>query len=244
MSQPQKIALITGAARRIGAAIARTLHEAGYGIILHYHQSEDEARNLVQTLNNLRAGSAWMMKADFQSMDNIEDLIKQALNVSGYLNVLVNNVSGFYQTPMGSVTGQQWDELMNCNLKAPFFLAQAASSALEESQGCIVNIVDIYAKSSLMDFSVYSISKSGLYALTQSLAKELSPVIRVNGVSPGVILWPEHVLDSYKEDVLKYIPLQKKGATIDIANAVLFLVRDALYMTGEIINVDGGKHLI
>ncbi len=244
MAKPQKIALITGAARRIGADIARTLHDAGYGIVLHYHQSEDVAVNLTKTLNNLRPDSAWMIKADFQSMDDVDSLIKQTLDVTNRLDVLVNNASEFYSTPMSTTTEQQWDEMMNCNLKAPFFLSQAAKPALEKTMGCIVNIVDIYAKSSLIDFPVYSISKSGLYGLTQSLAKEMAPVIRVNGVSPGVILWPENEVNNQQEEIIKLIPLQKKGSPEDVANAVLFLVRDAHYITGEVITVDGGKGLI
>ncbi len=244
MAKPQKIALITGAARRIGADIARTLHDAGYGIVLHYHQSEDVAVNLTKTLNNLRPDSAWMIKADFQSMDDVDSLIKQTLDVTNRLDVLVNNASEFYSTPMSTTTEQQWDEMMNCNLKAPFFLSQAAKPALEKTMGCIVNIVDIYAKSSLIDFPVYSISKSGLYGLTQSLAKEMAPVIRVNGVSPGVILWPENEVNNQQEEIIKLIPLQRKGSPEDVANAVLFLVRDAHYITGEVITVDGGKGLI
>lgn len=244
MVKHQKIALITGAVRRIGADIARTLHDAGYGVVLHYHQSEDVAVNLTKTLNNLRPDSAWMIKADFQSMDDVDSLIKQTLDVTNRLDVLINNASEFYTTPMSTVTEQQWDEMMNCNLKAPFFLSQAAKPALEKTMGCIVNIVDIYAKSSLIDFPVYSISKSGLYGLTQSLAKEMAPVIRVNGVSPGVILWPENEVNNQQEEIIKLIPLQRKGSPEDVANAVLFLVRDAHYITGEVITVDGGKGLI
>ncbi len=244
MAKHQKIALITGAVRRIGADIARTLHDAGYGVVLHYHQSEDVAVNLTKTLNKLRPDSAWMIKADFQSMDDVDSLIKQTLDVTNHLDVLVNNASEFYSTPMSTATEQQWDEIMNCNLKAPFFLSQAAKPALEKTMGCIVNIIDIYAKSSLIDFPVYSISKSALHGLTQSLAKEMAPVIRVNGVSPGVILWPENEVNNQQEEIIKLIPLQKKGSPEDVANAVLFLVRDAHYITGEVIAVDGGKGLI
>lgn len=244
MTKHQKIVLITGAAHRIGADIARTLHDAGYGVVLHYHQSEEDAAKLAKTLNKLRPDSAWMIKADFQLINDVDSLIKQTLDVSNRLDVLVNNASNFYPTPMRTATEQQWDELMNCNLKAPFFLSQAARPALEKSKGCIVNIVDIYANSSLIDFPVYSISKSGLLGLTQSLAKEMAPAIRVNGVSPGVILWPENEVNNQQEEIIKYIPLQKKGSPRDVANAVLFLVRDAHYITGEVIAVDGGKGLI
>ena len=244
MVEHQKIALITGAARRIGAVIARSLHDAGYGVVLHYHQSEEDAANLTRELNMLRPDSAWMIKADFQSINDINNLIKQTLDVSNRLDVLINNASDFYPTLMGNATELQWDEIMNCNLKAPFFLGQAAKPALEKTMGCIVNIVDIYAKSSLIDFPVYSISKSGLLGLTQSLAKEMAPVIRVNGVSPGVILWPENEVNNQQDEIINNIPLKKKGSPEDIANAVLFLVRDANYITGEVIAVDGGKGLI
>ena len=240
----QKIALITGAARRIGADIAKTLHEAGYGVVLHYHQAEEDASNLTKMLNKLRPDSAWMIKADFQSMHDVDSLIKQTLNVSNRLDVLVNNASDFYPTPMNTAIEQQWDDLMNCNLKAPFFLSQAAKPELDKTKGCIVNIVDIYAKSSLIDFPIYSISKSGLLGLTQSLAKEMAPEIRVNGVSPGVILWPEKDVDDKHDEIIQHIPLQRQGSPEDIANAVLFLVRDAHYITGEVITVDGGKGLI
>ena len=244
MTDPQKIALITGAARRIGADIARTLHAADYGVVLHYCQSEDDAGKLKDSLNNIRADSAWMIKANFQSMDDAEGLIKQTLDVSDRLDVLINNASGFYPTPIGSVTEQQWNELMNCNLKAPFFLCQSARFALEKSQGCIVNIVDIYAMSSLIDFPLYSISKSGLAGLTHSLAKEFAPDVRVNGISPGVILWPEDNKNNRQQETLERIPLQKKGAPEDIAKTALFLVENASYITGQVITVDGGKNLI
>ncbi|MFT5425647.1 MAG: pteridine reductase [Gammaproteobacteria bacterium] len=244
MAKQQKIALITGAARRIGAEIAKTLHQAGYGVVLHYHRSEEDAANLTMALNKLRPDSAWMIKADFQSMHDVDSLIKQTLDVSNRLDVLVNNASDFYPTPMSTATEQQWDDLMNCNLKAPFFLSQAAKPELDKTKGCIVNIVDIYAKGSLIDFPIYSISKSGLLGLTQSLAKEMAPKIRVNGVSPGVILWPENDIDKQHDEIIQRIPLQKQGSPEDIANAVLFLVRDALYITGEVITVDGGKGLI
>ncbi len=244
MAKQQRIALITGAARRIGAEIAKTLHQAGYGIILHYHQSEKDAANLTKALNRLRSDSAWMIEADFQSMYDVNSLIKQTFDVSNRLDVLVNNASDFYPTPMGSATERQWNDLMQCNLKVPFFLSQAAKPGLDKTRGCIVNIVDVYAKDALIHFPIYSISKSGLLGLTQSLAKEMAPKIRVNGVSPGVILWPENGIDNKRDEMIKHIPLQKQGSPRDIANVVLFLVRDAHYITGEVITVDGGKSLI
>ncbi len=253
-NQKQKIALITGAARRIGAEIATTLHTAGYGVVLHYYDSEADALKLAATLNELRADSAWALTADFQSQADTEGLIQRTMDIAGQLDVLVNNASSFYATPMGTVTEQQWQEIMGCNLKAPFFLSQAAKPALQNTGGCIVNIIDIYAKSSLINFPVYSISKTGLLGLTQSLAKELAPDIRVNGVSPGVILWPENaanenqvnedVTSQHRQDIINRIPLQREGKPADIAETVLFLVRDAAYVTGEVIVVDGGKSLV
>lgn len=255
----QKVALVSGAAHRIGAEIAKTLHAAGYGVVLHYHHSETAALNLAKELNHIRVDSAWTMQADFRVMAEIENLIKQTIAVTGQLDVLVNNASSFYATPLGTATEQQWQDIMGCNLKAPFFLSQAAKPALEKSRGCIVNIIDIYAKSSLKDFPIYSLSKSGLTALTHTLARELAPDIRVNGVSPGVILWPENEenpdavnsvvksgenLIKQKQDIIKRIPLQRQGHPTDIAGTVLFLVRDAAYVTGEVITVDGGKSLV
>lgn len=244
MPQLQKIALITGAAKRIGAEIARTLHAAGFGVVLHFNESESAAKRLEKELNERRKGSAWTVKANLHAFSSIKIIINSALNKAGRLDLLVNNASGFDATPMGSVSEQQWDALMSSNLKAAFFLSQAASRELKRNQGCVVNIVDIYAERSLLDFPVYSIAKSGLLAMTKSLAKELSPEIRVNGVSPGVILWPEESGEAGHDEVLSHIPLQKKGEPSDVAKTVLFLAQDAPYITGQVIAVDGGKSLI
>lgn len=244
MPQLQKIALITGAAKRIGAEIARTLHAAGFGVVLHFNESESAAKRLEKELNERRKGSAWTVKANLHAFSNIRIIIDSALNKAGRLDVLVNNASGFDATPMGSISEQQWDALMSSNLKAAFFLSQAVSRELKSNQGCIVNIIDIYAEKPLLDFPVYSIAKSGLLAMTRSLAKELSPEIRVNGVSPGVILWPEESSDTGHDEVLLNIPLQKKGEPSDVAKTVLFLAQDAPYITGQVIAVDGGKSLM
>lgn len=244
MPNSQKIALITGAARRVGANIATALHEAGYGVVVHYRQSKDEAVALVKSLNEQRAGSAWTIQADLQSVDEIELMVTVATAITGRLDVLVNNASTFYETPVGDVSESQWNDLMGSNLKAPFFVSQAAYPALKTNQGCIVNIVDIHAKRPLGDFSVYSTAKAGLYRLTESLAIELAPDVRVNAVSPGVILWPENKSTESREEVVKKIPLQRQGAPSDIAEAVLFLVAQARYITGQVISVDGGKGLV
>jgi pteridine reductase len=244
MIENQKIVLITGAARRIGAEISRIMHNAGYGVILHYNQSVQEAKTLADEFNRLRNKSAWTIRADFQSSGEQENLIQKSIELTGRLDVLVNNASSFYPTTTTTVTSLQWDEIIACNLKTPYFLCLAAQESLRKTQGCIVNIVDIYARSALPDFSVYSISKSGLAGLTHSLAKEFSPDIRVNGISPGVILWPENEEDLQQEEVLNQIPLQRQGTPVDIAKTVLFLVENASYITGQIISVDGGKSLL
>ena len=244
VSESQKIALITGAARRIGAEIAKTLHEAGYGVVVHYRQSKDDAASLVESLNNRRANSAWLVQADLQSVSEIKAMVDEAASIDGGLNVLVNNASSFYPTPMVSATEREWDELMGSNLKAPFFVSQAAFSPLKKRQGCIVNIVDIYANNALSEYPIYSTAKSGLKALTASLAKELAPNVRVNGVSPGLILWPENQKNDIDETVLGKIPLERQGAPKDIAETVLFLADKARYITGQVIAVDGGKSLL
>jgi pteridine reductase len=244
VSESQKIALITGAARRIGAQIAISLHQAGYGVIIHYKESKAEAEALVEVLNSSRPTSAWSVQADLQLTDGIESMVNESVAIQGRLDVLVNNASSFYPTPISSVSEADWNDLMGSNLKAPFFVSQAALPELKKQQGCIVNIVDVYAKSSLRDYPIYSTAKAGLYALTETLAKELAPDVRVNGVSPGVILWPENETSSDHKEVLKKVPLGREGSPKDIAETVLFLVDRASYITGQVIAVDGGKSLV
>jgi len=240
----QKIVLITGAARRIGAEIAKTFHAVGYGVVLHCRDSKEAADKLMASLNAERENSAWVLQADLQSVEAIRHMVSGAVEKNGRLDVLVNNASSFYETSVETTDEAQWNDLMGSNLKAPFFVSQAAYSALKKTQGSIVNIVDIYAKKALSSYPVYSTAKSGLYALTKSLAKELAPDIRVNGVSPGAILWPEKQSIEKSEEVLKKIPLQCQGKPSDIAKAVLFLARDASYITGQVLAVDGGKSLV
>lgn len=239
-----KTALITGAAHRIGADIARTLHHAGLNLVLHYRRSRAAAEALQAELNGRRAGSVALVQADLLDTANHPALIRQAYSVWERLDVLVNNASSFYPTPVGTVTEAQWNDLLGTNLKTPFFLAQAAAEYLRQSRGCIVNIVDIHGERPLKDYPVYSIAKAGLAMLTKSLARELGPEVRVNGVAPGAILWPERGLDEEaKKQIIDRTALKRHGSPHDVARTVLFLIRDADYMTGQILNVDGGRSL-
>jgi len=241
-----KVALITGAARRIGAEVARTLHEAGMHIVLHYNSSEEDALKLSLELNQKRDQSAVALRANLQEPESELELIKQTVSVWKRLDVVVNNASRFYQTSFGEVTNYAWDDLLSSNLKSPFFLSQAAAPHLAEQNGCIVNITDIHAERPMHDYSVYCISKGGLLVMTKVLAKELGPKIRVNGVAPGAILWPEGSNELSTEDkqkIIKRTALARPGQPKDIAKTVLFLVRDAEYITGQVISVDGGRML-
>ena len=237
-------ALITGAARRIGATIASRLHEAGATVAIHYRGSAQDATDLRDELNSRRENSAEIFQANLLDTQQIDGLVKEVLQWSGRMDVLVNNESSFYPTPMGTVTVEQWDDLLGSNLQAPLFLAQAALPALRNTTGCIVNIVDIHAQRPLRDHAVYGAAKAGLAMLTRSLAKDLAPAIRVNGVAPGAILWPEDDMSKEtKENILEQIPLGRQGLPNDVADVVVFLARDARYVTGQIIAVDGGRSL-
>jgi len=239
-----KVALITGAARRIGASIARTLHDAGYKVIVHYNHSADSANELVAELNQQSPDSAATLQASFVENFDADAIIKTALSVWGRLDVLVNNASSFYPTEFGKITDNDWDVLVGSNFRAPIFLIQAAKTALQESQGCIVNMVDIHAERPLKNFPVYSLAKAGLVSLTKSAARELGPKVRCNGVAPGAILWPEQ--DAHEEghkEIIERTALKRQGDPADIARTVLFLVDQAPYITGQIIAVDGGRTL-
>jgi pteridine reductase len=239
-----KVALITGAARRIGAEIASTLHRAGMDVCLHYNSSDDEANALVKSLNSERENSACLIKADLHDTAMFEGLIEKTLAHSGRLDLLVNNASTFYPTPVGQIREADWSELMGSNLKAPLFLSQAAMKPLKQSGGCIINIVDIHAERPMRQHVVYSIAKSGLLAMTKSLARELGPEIRVNAVAPGAILWPENEMDEdTQENIIQRTALKRAGEPADIAGAILFLFRDAVYVTGHMLPVDGGRLL-
>ncbi len=239
-----KVALVTGAARRIGAAIVRKLHGNGARVAIHYRGSAADAEALAKELNELRTDSAAAFQLDLQATDDLPGLVADVADWGGGLDILVNNASTFYPTPPGEITTEQWDELIGSNLKAPLFLAQAAISELRKSSGVIINIVDIHAQRPLRDHAVYGAAKAGLAMLTRSLAKDLAPDIRVNGVSPGAILWPEDDMsDATKKSILAQIPLGRSGTPDDIAGCVLYLARDADYVTGQIIAVDGGRSM-
>jgi pteridine reductase len=237
-------ALVTGAAKRIGAVIASTLHEAGANVAIHYNRSADEAEQLAANLNGRRPKSAFTVAADMLDIASVEQMARDVLERSGSdkLDVLVNNASNFYPTPLGTVTPEQWHDLVGSNLKAPLFLSQALLPALRNARGVIINIVDVHSQRPLRDHPVYGAAKAGLAMLTRSLAKDLGPHIRVNGVSPGAILWPdEGMSDALRAGIIKQTALKRSGEPEDIANTVLFLVRDAPYITGQIIAVDGGR---
>lgn len=245
-SLASKAALITGAARRIGAEISRTLHDAGMNVVLHYNHSQKEAQKLCEQLNEQRPHSAALVSAALDQPDQEKKLIEEAAAAFGRLDVLVNNASRFYRTPMGNVTQDVWEDLMNSNLRSPFFLAQAAAPFLSAAEGCIVNITDIHAERPLRDYSVYCMSKAGLLMMTKALAKELGPKIRVNAVAPGAIIWPEGenaMTEAEKNKVIDQTVLDRHGAPKDIADAVLFFIRDAKYVSGQVLNVDGGRSL-
>jgi len=239
-----KVALVTGAARRIGAAIATKLHQNGADLAIHYRGSADDAAALVRTLNAKRSRSAAIFQADLGDTPKLHVLIDDVLAWRGQLDVLINNASSFYPTPPGEITEKQWDDLIGSNLKAPLFLAQAALEELRRTRGVIINIVDIHAQRPLKNHTVYGPAKAGLAMLTRALAKDLAPEIRVNGVSPGAILWPEGGMDDdTKDNILGQIPLKRAGSPDDVAKCVLYLVSDADYVTGQIIAVDGGRSI-
>ena len=241
-----KSVLITGGAKRVGAAICRRLHIAGANLMLHYRASAGEARLLQAELNHIRQNSVALIQADLLDLAKLPAIVEQTLHTFGRLDALVNNASSFFQTPVGEITPNNWDDLIGTNLRAPLFLAQAAASALKKSQGVIVNITDIHAERPLKNFVVYSVAKAGLVGLTRSLARELAPEVRVNAVAPGPILWPddESFDELSRQRIISHTPLRREGTPEDIARAVHYLIVDASYVTGEMINVDGGRHVV
>lgn len=235
-------ALVTGAGRRIGAVIAAGLHEAGANVVVHYFKSGEAAEALVAKLNSARSDSALAVQADLTDSAALPLLLADVTATTGRLDVLVNNASSFYPTPLGSITEEQWDDLLGSNLKAPLFLCQAALPHLKESQGVIINIVDVHSQRPLKNHPLYGAAKAGLAMLTRSLARDLGPEIRVNGVSPGAILWPETGMsEQIQKNIIAKTALKRAGRPEDIAAAVLYLVRDAPYVTGQILAVDGGR---
>ena len=242
-STPRKVALVTGAARRIGAAIARRLHAGGYDLALHYRSSQAEMDALLAELDSARAGSAIALQADLAEFDRLPELIAQTVGRFGRLDALVNNASAFYPTPIGGTTPAQWDELFASNARAPFFLAQAAAPHLKAARGGIVNLVDIHAEQPLAGHAVYGMAKAALRLLTKALAVDLAPEVRVNAIAPGAILWPEHGKDAASQDALiPRTPLGRIGNPEDIAGCVAWLLGDASgYVTGQTLRVDGGR---
>jgi pteridine reductase len=245
MATDRPVALITGAAKRVGAQIARTLHEAGYDVALHYRHSRAEMDTLVAALESARRDSTLTIAAELADLDAVRDIVEKCTTRFGRLDAVVNNASTFFPTPVGEADAKQWDELFASNARAPFFLAQAAASALKTSGGSIVNIVDIYAERALARHPIYTMAKAALVAMTRSLARELAPDVRVNAVAPGAILWPDNgATYTNQDDVVERTPLQRTGTPEEIARAVLFLIRDATFTTGEILKVDGGRSLV
>jgi pteridine reductase len=239
-----KTALITGGAKRIGAVTTRTLHQAGYNVIIHCRLSRQAADDLATELNSNRADSARVIQGDLNNETIYDHLIDEAHQCWKRLDVLVNNASSFYPTPVGSITLDDWNNLLNSNLKAPLFLAQAAAPYLKQVEGNIINMTDVHAQRPMKEHPVYCAAKAGLVMLTMSLAKELGPEIRVNSVAPGAILWPDNEMPEHtKKLILERTSLKKPGNPIDIAKTILFLVRDAHYITGQIIAVDGGRNV-
>ena len=241
-----KVVLITGGARRVGAAVCRRLHGAGASLMLHYRNSAGEARLLQAELNHVRAQSVALIQADLLDLAKLPSLVDQTVMRFGRLDALVNNASSFFSTPMGEIQPAQWDDLMGTNVRAPLFLSQAAAAPLRKTQGSIVNISDIHAERPLRNYVVYSIAKSALTGLTRSLARELAPDVRVNAIAPGPILWPEgdESFDEVsRQRIISHTPLKREGTPDDIARAVHFLIADAPYVTGETLNVDGGRHV-
>lgn len=241
---PAPVILVTGAARRVGAAIARTLHAAGACVVLHYHASADAAAALAAELNAVREKSALAIRHDLRETAGLAALVAEAVAPFGRLDGLVNNASSFFATPLGAIDETMWDDLMGSNLKGPLFLAQAAAPYLAKTGGCIVNITDIHAERPLKNYPLYCAAKAGLLGLTRALALELGPAVRVNAVAPGAIEWPENTTDfppAAQQAIIDHTLLKRIGTPADIARAVTFLVCDAPYVTGQVINVDGGR---
>jgi pteridine reductase len=236
--------LVSGGAKRLGAAIGRRMHAAGADVVVHYHQSQSQADALVAELELERAGSALAVRADLHDVEHLPALVDAALARFGRLDVLVNNASTFYPTPLGSITPAQFDDLIGTNLRAPLFLSQAAAPALRSALGLIINMVDIHGRRPLKAHPVYSAAKAGLVMLTKSLARELGPEVRVNAIAPGPVLWPERDLDAaLKDEIVAKTALKRSGSPEDIARAALFFALEAPYVTGQVIAVDGGRSL-
>lgn len=233
---------MTGAGKRIGATIARHLHDAGANVAVHYFKSAGDAESVASELNELRPGSAITVGGDLRDFPTLGRIVEEVVEHAGRLDILVNNASSFYPTPLETITEEHWHDLVDSNLKAPLFLCQAALPHLKAAHGVIINIIDIHAQRPLRNYVVYGPAKAGLAMLTRSLAKDLGPEIRVNGVAPGAILWPESGMsEKAQQNIIREIALKRMGEPEDIASAVLYLARDATYVTGQILAVDGGR---
>ena len=243
-SLQDRVVLITGVARRVGAEIGRLLHAAGANILIHYRSSAAAAGALADEFNRLRPRSAAIHAAHLSNPESPGKLVAATLLEFGRLDILINNASSFYPTPVGQISLAQWDDLIDSNLKAPLFVSQAAAPSLRVQRGLIINLIDIHALRPLRGHSVYSVAKAGLAMLTRSLARELGPDIRVNGIAPGPVLWPEGDMDeSLKREIIGKTALERHGTPQDIARTALFLAKDAPYITGQIIAVDGGRSI-
>jgi len=239
-----KAVLITGSARRLGAAMARKLHGAGARVAIHYRSSSADADALVAGLNAARRGSAVALQADLLELDSLPGLVAAVVDAFDRLDILVNNASTFYPTPVGEITAAQFDDLVGTNLRAPLFLSQAAASQLRLHEGLIVNMVDIHGSRPLKRHPVYSAAKAGLIMLTRSLARELAPKVRVNGIAPGPVMWPEGGVDpDLQQKILERTALRRPGSPDDVARAVLFFATEAPYVTGQVLAIDGGRSL-
>lgn len=241
-----KTALVTGGAKRVGAAICRRLHGEGANLMVHHRASIADARELQNSLNARRPGSVALIQADLLNGASLPDLVRMTIKEFGGLDILVNNASSFFATPIGEINDKSWDDLIGTNLKAPLFLSQAAAPELRKHHGCIVNIVDIHAELPMKNYVIYTVAKGGLLALTRSLARELGPDVRVNGVAPGTILWPDDVAWSdelSRQRIVNQTALKRTGEPEDIAKAVEFLIASAPYVTGQVIAVDGGRSI-
>jgi pteridine reductase len=243
---PNKVVLITGGAKRVGAAICRLLHADGANLMIHYRSSKLEAQALQAELNAARAGSVALIQADLLDISALPGLVNETVRAFGGLDALINNASSYYPTEIGSIDQTVWDDLTGTNLRAPLFLAQAAASHLKERHGCIVNITDMHVEQPKKGYVVYSVAKAGLVTLTRALAKDLAPEVRVNAVAPGPVLWPENNLEfdeTYRQTVIAQTLLKRLGEAEDVARAVRFLIQDAAFTTGQVLAVDGGRSL-
>lgn len=243
-SSVNKQVLVTGGSQRLGAGIARHMHAAGYDLILHYRRSSVAANELANELESRRPESVRLVSGDLADQDSVASLIEQVLAVGLQLEVVVNNASMFFPTPVGDINYADWNNLIDSNLRGAFFLAQGLAAVLKSQQGCIINMADIYAGSPLAGHSIYNIAKAGVVMMTRTLARELAPQVRVNAIAPGIILWPENeTADEFKQQILKKSALGRQGSPDDIAEAVMFLARRANYITGHTLAVDGGRSM-